>query len=1096
MDSLYLESNLNTLGGDSLNTNWLNTDRVDSLDKSSNVATLADMSIVGAASPGENPISTTGIINSQNADDISRLDRSVAKELSNLSFSNIDLALGTEDRGLKLTQEVSTRLKNFFSKDSYLTDLKTAFGDRLDANIAADIASQVDRNTLVLPVVTILSQAELNGAEGGFDRTNDKIYIAKEIVATGNIDTIARVAIEEIGHYFDTKLNIDDAPGDEGQIFENLVDGKAFTASQLAVMKGEDDTTSIVINGKATTIEKAEGDNGIYTVDRNGKIEIDFLADGGDYQNQMAIFSLNGMENLIPGSVQFIQEAARRALSFSTQGYVAISDAVDAGKFNLQPNTNRGKYQGRQDFNFNPGDKIALMMVPNGTIQEVFNNPNIGDDKRPLFSIDGANPGSFKQLAKVADTMLCWEDIRRDRASDADFNDLIFQINGTLATGAIDLKQTIAASITWQNTQICKDIEKYVAAETVNFFKPPVLTLALANDTGLSRTDGITKDPTAQLTIKQGGNLVDVTAQFLGNAKTLNLTNLLNSDGTLDLDRALLAQIAGGTLTDGAYELDISATDILGQKGSTKLKFTLDTIAPTKPTIALDVASDSGTIGDYRTNNNLVTLIGKADANTQLSIAEKNSLGIYLPIGTVTSDDSGNYTLAGVTLANGINNFTVQATDLAGNINTNSQDIRLIAKDDVIISWNQILLDAIATAKTPPPVASRAMAMVQTAVFDAVNNIAKKYKNYAITEIAPAETDPISIVIEEQAAAIQAAYTVLTSLFASQKATFDAKLTSSLAAITDGVAKTDGLTFGKTIADKVIASRANDGATTKVPYTPGTNPGDWQPTAVVTGADGKPVLDANGNTTPAPAVLPQWGKVTTFGILPGDVVNNRPAAPPALNSEQYAAEFNQVKDIGAANSTTRTADQTEIAKFWADGGGTFTPPGHWNQIAQDVARNQFNSLVDNARLFAALDVAEADAAIVCWDTKYNYSRWRPITAIRKADTDDNPATTADTTWTSLLTTPNFPAYTSGHSTFSSAAATVLTSLYGDNYQFSTTGPGLPGVIRNFTSFTQAAEEAGISRIYGGIHFMSDNTVGLAAGKKVGEYIAQNLFTLA
>jgi PAP2 superfamily len=186
-------------------------------------------------------------------------------------------------------------------------------------------------------------------------------------------------------------------------------------------------------------------------------------------------------------------------------------------------------------------------------------------------------------------------------------------------------------------------------------------------------------------------------------------------------------------------------------------------------------------------------------------------------------------------------------------------------------------------------------------------------------------------------------------------------------------------------------------------------------------------------------------------------------------------------------------EQTEIAKFWADGAGTFTPPGHWNQIAQDVARDNFNSLVDNARLFATLNVAQADAAICCWDTKYTYSFWRPITAIRNADKDGNDQTTLDTSWTSLLTTPNFPSYTSGHSTFSAAAAAVLTNFYGNNYKFSTTGPGLPGVTRSFTSFDKAAEEAGMSRIYGGIHFMSDNTAGLAAGKQVGEHITANLF---
>ncbi len=1065
MDSLYSEGTLDNLGGHSLNTEWLNVDQIDSIDRTNHgailVETLLDLR------------STSVPISSKMTNDSSRLD-APEYNLSNLSFLPIERALGAE-QGIKLTQEVSARLKDFFAKDSYLTDLKTAFGERIDPTIAADIAQQFTTGeTLVLPLVQILSQAQLNGAEGGFDSNSHQIYIAQEIVDTANIDRIASVAIEEIGHYLDPKLNTQDAPGDEGQIFAHLVDGKVFTASQLAIMKAEDDTTSIIINDRSTTIEQAEGDHGIYTVDRNGKIIIDFLTDAGSYQNQMAIFNVTGMENLLPGSVEFIKEATRRALTNSTQGYVAISDTVDAGKFNLEANINQGKYQGRREFGFNPGDKIALIMVPDGTIQEVFNNPNLGGSKRPLFSIDGANPGSFKQLAKVADTMLAWEDIRRDTASDSDFNDLVFQLNGTLGVGEIDLKNTIAPGVTWQNTQICKDIEQYVAVEIKNFTKPPILTLSLTNDTGLSSTDGITQDPAAKLSIKQSGYLLDVTAQFLGNSKKLNLANSIDRDGTLALDQALLEQIYGGSLMDGAYELDISATDLLGQKGTTKLNFTLDTIAPTtKPTIGLDPTTDSGTIGDDRTNNSIVTLTGKANANTQLKISETNSQGT-LQLGTVTSDANGNYQLTGVNLVNGINTFTIQASDLAGNINinTNTQDIRLIAKDDLIITWNQILLDAIVTDKTPPPIASRAMAIMQIAVFDAVNNIAKKYKNYAITDTPPVAADAIATAIQAQAAALEAAYTVLVSLFAPQKATFDTARSTSLATIADGQAKIDGLIFGKTIADKVLAARATDGSATKVAYTPGTNPGDWQPTAVVLGTDGKPVLDANGNPTPAPAVLPQWGNVKTFGILQTDIATNRPTPPPALTSDLYATEFNQVKDLGAINSTTRTAEQTEIAKFWADGAGTFTPPGHWNQIAQDVARDQFNSLIDNARLFAALDVAEADAAIVSWDTKYSYNFWRPITAINKADTDNNDKTIADTSWKPLLTTPNFPAYTSGHSSFSSAAASVLASLYGDSYKFSTTSPGLAGVSRSFTSFSQAADEAGMSRIYGGIHFMS------------------------
>ncbi len=665
-----------------------------------------------------------------------------------------------------------------------------------------------------------------------------------------------------------------------------------------------------------------------------------------------------------------------------------------------------------------------------------------------------------------------------------------------IALGATGLALPDFTDLPRQNSTL-KDLDKFTdlllgmipspLIQCIPYHSPdktaPKIAIGLQNDTGISKDDRITRNPSIEGTIKDDSRIRRVDAQ-LDDGKSYSITSELNRRGKFVLDRSDIQRINGGNLlTDGQHTIKITAADIFGNKTTSTLNFTLDTTTPTKASIALDVASDSGTIGDYRTNNNLVTLTGTADANTQLKISQHNSItGYSSPIQTITTDANGNYQLSGVKLEQGMNSFSIRAKDLAGNTSTSSQDIRLIAKDDAVITWNQILLNAIASSTTPPPIASRAMAMVETAVFDAVNNIVNKYQNYSITATPPIAANCTARAIEAEAAAVEAAYTVLTSLFASQTATFNTARDTSLATIADGQAKTDGLAFGKTIANEVIRSRVDDRSAVRDPYTPGTNPGDWRSTGVIT-----------GTTNPAPAVLPQWGDVKTFGIPETEMANNPIAPPPALTSEQYATELNQVKELGAANSTTRTADQTQIAKFWADGAGTFTPPGHWNQIAQDVARDNFNSLVDNARLFAALNVAQADAAICCWDTKYSYNRWRPITAIRQADTDDNAATTADTSWTSLLTTPNFPSYTSGHSTFSGAGAAVLTSLYGDNYKFSTTSPGLPGVIRSFTSFNQAADEAGMSRIYGGIHFMSDNTAGLAAGKKIGEYVTDNLF---
>ena len=200
------------------------------------------------------------------------------------------------------------------------------------------------------------------------------------------------------------------------------------------------------------------------------------------------------------------------------------------------------------------------------------------------------------------------------------------------------------------------------------------------------------------------------------------------------------------------------------------------------------------------------------------------------------------------------------------------------------------------------------------------------------------------------------------------------------------------------------------------------------------------------------------------------------------------ANYNEVKTFGVAVGSVRTVEQSQIALFWADGAGTETPPGHWNHIAQDVGAAMGNTIEQNARLFALLNIAMADAAICAWDAKYTYDFWRPVTAIRAGDTDGNPATAPDPTWSSFVVTPPFPDYLSGHSTFSAAAATVLAMFYGtDNISFTTGSDFLPGVFRSFSSFSAAADEAAISRVYGGIHFRFASDDGLASGADIGAW---------
>ncbi len=394
---------------------------------------------------------------------------------------------------------------------------------------------------------------------------------------------------------------------------------------------------------------------------------------------------------------------------------------------------------------------------------------------------------------------------------------------------------------------------------------------------------------------------------------------------------------------------------------------------------------------------------------------------------------------------------------------------RALLSTDAVLQWNAIALDAIRTDRTAPPMAARDLAIIHVAIYDAVNSIDRQFAPY----VSYVNAHPRA---SKDAAVAAAAHETLVELFPAQKTTFDTKYSEALAAITDGTAETNGIAAGEAAAAQILAARANDGAFDTVTYTSGTNPGDWVPTPP-------------GFLSP---VLPQWPEVTPFAMTTSDQF--LPVAPPSLTSTEYAKALNEVKSIGSATSTTRTADQTAIARFWANGPGTSTPPGHWNVVAEIVSQNRGNSLEDNARLFAMLNVSLADAGISSWDAKYEYDMWRPVTAIREAETDGNAATTEDAAWTPLLTTPAFPTYTSGHSTFSGAGAAALKAFFGTDRVTFVLPSETSGVAdRTFRSFTQAAEESGMSRIYGGIHFSFDNTAGLKSGGQIGRYVASKFF---
>lgn len=390
-----------------------------------------------------------------------------------------------------------------------------------------------------------------------------------------------------------------------------------------------------------------------------------------------------------------------------------------------------------------------------------------------------------------------------------------------------------------------------------------------------------------------------------------------------------------------------------------------------------------------------------------------------------------------------------------------------VAEADMVTDWNSVALTAIKADRTSPPKVSRGLAMLHVAIYDACNGIGQNGQPYFVGGKAPG-------VASKSAAIAAAARKVLINLYPAQQAAFESAYRRSLAGLTDGLPRRVGISWGESVAERILYLRGNDGSATVVSYSPAGGAGNWVPTP--------PAF--------APALLPNWPMVTPFAMASG--AQFRPPPPPSLDSAQWASDFNLTKELGRSDSATRTVEQTEIARFWADGAGTVTPPGHWNVIARDIGQQRGNTLEENARLFALLNIAEADAAIIAWDCKYAFNFWRPVSAIHNADTDDNPDTLSDPTWSPLLVTPNFPEYISGHSTFSGAAAAVLAVFYGsDDIPFTTGSEDLPGVVRSFNSFSQAAEEAGMSRIYGGIHFMSANLNGLASGASLGGYVAKN-----
>ena len=385
------------------------------------------------------------------------------------------------------------------------------------------------------------------------------------------------------------------------------------------------------------------------------------------------------------------------------------------------------------------------------------------------------------------------------------------------------------------------------------------------------------------------------------------------------------------------------------------------------------------------------------------------------------------------------------------------------AQANMVTDWNVNATTAAAAPIKNGVVQTRIYAMVHAAVHDALNAIDRRYHPYALDMLVDPDASP-------EAAVAAAAHDVLVhELPVSQHAFLGEAYTNSLSGIPDGPAKVAGIAIGQAAAAAIIAVRILDGADAPMSYTPGSGPGEWIP------------------TPPAflPAFLPGWGEVTPFILRSSAQFRLDPPAYFDLTSEEYTADYNEIKQIGDVNGASRTAEQSAIAQFW------YEPSAQgWNRIARFVSTQEGLNLWDNARLFGLVNFALADAYIAHSDTKYFYTFWRPITAIRAGETDGNPATVADPAWTSFLVTPNFPDYPSGHSTAGAAAAIVLARFFGDDQipSTSTSGAPFPGITRSFTSFSQAAQENADSRVFAGIHFRTACRDGVRLGKQVGRFV--------
>ena len=388
-------------------------------------------------------------------------------------------------------------------------------------------------------------------------------------------------------------------------------------------------------------------------------------------------------------------------------------------------------------------------------------------------------------------------------------------------------------------------------------------------------------------------------------------------------------------------------------------------------------------------------------------------------------------------------------------------------QEEVIVQWNRVLMETILTPGQHPatimPV--RSYAIMHTAMFDAVNSIEGSHTPY-LTDVPGSQNASV------QAAAAQAARDVLVGLYPTRIAIFDAELAVSLQGIEEYRAQ-QGIRVGQIVAERILAVRATDGWNAPPPaYVLPATPGNWQP-------------------VPAAATFTHYPSVMPFAI--SSPAQFAPGPPPSMTSAQYAADLNEVKALGAVNSATRTADQTQVARLWANVG---TPTNFllvWNNVARTVSESRSLTTVERARLFALTNISLHDALQVTFTSKFHYGLWRPLTAIRRAEEDGNVNTVADPEWSSLIPAPPYPSYAGNMAAIGTSQSTILAQFFGrDDISFQHTWAGAGGATRSYAGFNAMANEQERARVYGGIHFTFDNVAGQSVGRNVANYIFANV----